>query len=431
MQPADPLLEHSARAQLLRDLVRVRLAVVPFLVAVALIVVVMDPAVWRWSLLAVALPALAVYSIYEWRQLGRTGPSRVETNVAVVASAQGVMALATGGLVSPVVVATFLIAFATSATGASTKLRVGIALGQVASFLAFAWIQTTGSLDRFVPELLAGMAIEGPAVGPWVVAGVYSALALATVALGGRVGAVLQRVYGEQIQQRDDVLALLKAHRDELTRLSSEVAHELKNPLASVKGLAALLTPKEEGKARTRWMVLRQEVDRMQDVVEELTTLTRPLLPLERQIVRGDRLLREVSELHAGMAAQRGVGIWLERSEPVSLLCDPRKVRQILTNLIQNGLEASPTGATLRLALSADGEAVHFEVVDAGPGLPEDVAERIFERGVTTKPKGSGIGLTLARTLARQHGGDVGLESMHPGCRARLSLPLGEGAATA
>ena len=125
----------------------------------------------------------------------------------------------------------------------------------------------------------------------------------------------------------------------------------------------------------------------------------------------------------AQMAAQRDVR--LERVGPASvpLRCDPRKVRQVLLNLVQNALEASAPRSTIRVALRVDEDVVRLDVDDEGTGLGAVELARAFDVGFTTKETGSGLGLALARGLVRQHGGELTLARREPrGCRASLTL---------
>jgi signal transduction histidine kinase len=100
-------------------------------------------------------------------------------------------------------------------------------------------------------------------------------------------------------------------------------------------------------------------------------------------------------------------------------------VKQVLMNLIQNAIEASPPGTAVEVMVLPPGpELVSVHVLDRGDGLDEVLSGRAFEAGVTSKPRGSGLGLTIARALARQHGGEVELASRAGGgCAAVLRLP--------
>jgi signal transduction histidine kinase len=123
------------------------------------------------------------------------------------------------------------------------------------------------------------------------------------------------------------------------------------------------------------------------------------------------------------MAAQREVR--LERGGPPSmpLRCDPRKVRQVLVNLVQNALEASAPRSTIRITLHAGEDEARIDVDDEGSGLGAVELARAFDVGFTTKTTGSGLGLALARGLVRQHGGELTLSRREPrGCRASFTL---------
>jgi signal transduction histidine kinase len=176
--------------------------------------------------------------------------------------------------------------------------------------------------------------------------------------------------------------------------------------------------------------VLRREVDRMQAILDEFLNFSRPLVPLAVGRCDVGELAREVGALHEGICHERGVALEV-REASVPVPCDPRKVKQILVNLVQNALEASPPGAAVELEAAAtlDGGA-RVRVLDRGRGLDPAMGDSVFTPGYTTKPRGSGIGLTIARSLARQHGGDL-LVSPRPGggTVAELSLPARPGLA--
>jgi signal transduction histidine kinase len=99
-------------------------------------------------------------------------------------------------------------------------------------------------------------------------------------------------------------------------------------------------------------------------------------------------------------------------------------VKQVLINLVQNALDAAPAGSAVTMEAVAAGGGAEARVLDRGRGLDAALGSKVFEPGVTTKQAGSGLGLTIARALARQHGGELHLEARPGGGTvARLSLP--------
>jgi signal transduction histidine kinase len=133
-----------------------------------------------------------------------------------------------------------------------------------------------------------------------------------------------------------------------------------------------------------------------------------------------------VAALHEGTAHERGVTVQVRVADAAQLRCDARKVKQILINLVQNALDASRAGSAVEIEVAGDGAGVRLRVLDRGAGLDPSVAARAFDAGVTTKPRGSGLGLTVARAIARQHGGELSLAPRDGGgCAAELVLPGG------
>jgi signal transduction histidine kinase len=252
----------------------------------------------------------------------------------------------------------------------------------------------------------------------------FLTLALIVVAqVGRRVSVGCTAILRRHLESRHE---LLKANSDrvrELTSLSAEIAHELKNPLASVKGLSALLAQNvTDGKGAERLRVLRQEVDRMQSVLEEFLNFSRPLVPLALVNCDAADIVRDVVALHEGLAQQKRVQLSSTELTATPLRSDPRKVKQILINLIQNALDASPPESNVTLTTEAVADKVMVRIADEGPGLDPEL--NVFDPGVTSKAGGAGLGLTIARALARQHGGELELASdAGGGAVATLTLP--------
>jgi signal transduction histidine kinase len=170
--------------------------------------------------------------------------------------------------------------------------------------------------------------------------------------------------------------------------------------------------------------VLRREVDRMQGILEEFLNFSRPLVPLNLRTIDLSRITNEVAGMHEGLCDMRNLRVELVTHAAVEVAGDPRKIRQILVNLLQNAIEACEPGARLWLRVAISDERAEVVIEDEGKGLDPAVAGRVFEAGVTNKREGSGLGLAVARGLARQHGGDIALAERSPrGCTATLTLP--------
>ena len=231
----------------------------------------------------------------------------------------------------------------------------------------------------------------------------------------------------EQLQAAQE--AALGEHRqraDDLTLMSGEIAHELKNPLASVKGLTQLLSRSVSGddaKTKERLEVLGREVARMQDIIEEFLNFSRPLTPLTRTAVDVEAVCGDVLSLHEAMAASLSVTLHSHLDDDLVVQGDSRKIGQVLVNLLQNALETAPPDSEVWVYARDDGDDVLLEVHDSGEGLPAPDIE-IFEPGITTKADGNGLGLTIARAIAQQHEGSLTLEDRSEGgCVARFSIP--------
>jgi signal transduction histidine kinase len=166
----------------------------------------------------------------------------------------------------------------------------------------------------------------------------------------------------------------------------------------------------------------------MQRLLDEFVEFSRPLVPLVLELEDALRVAEEVLDLFQGLARERQVTVSLSGA-PVDVLCDARKVKQILINLVQNAIEASSAGGLISVEIEEAPLEVRIRVADRGHGLSRDLGDRVFEAGVTTKARGSGLGLTIARSMAKQHGGALSLRPRDGGgCIAELVLPRGAGA---
>lgn len=257
------------------------------------------------------------------------------------------------------------------------------------------------------------------------------------VALGaGSIAMVLQDAYRAKlaaIAERDRLREVLL--RDEKLRaigtLVSGVAHELNNPLTSVIGFASELDSDDPQIRRKAAQVVREQAERCGAIVQNLSLLSSQQ-PQRQDALDVDELVARVARGFAPQLSAVGVDLHVDGAAPgATVLGDRVGLERILANLIGNALHAAPLGSRITVAVRRTRESIDLEVIDAGPGVPAWVAGRLFEPFFTTKPPGQGVGLglSMARSLARAHGGDLGLvpQGHGEGARFRLTLPLASG----
>jgi two-component system sensor histidine kinase HydH len=214
-----------------------------------------------------------------------------------------------------------------------------------------------------------------------------------------------------------------------LGKMAAGVAHEVRNPLSSIKGLATILGGKfpvgsqEEESAR----VLVREVERLNRAITELLDFARPL-PLRPQPLAVRRLLEDSLALVRTDAQALGIEIRIEVPDGLPLLAaDPDRLNQVLLNLYLNAIQAMEAGGTLTVtaSLAADGRRLILAVEDTGSGLEAGDLDRVFDPYFTTKAAGTGLGLTMVQKIVEEHGGQTAVTS-EPGrgTRVVVELPL-------
>jgi signal transduction histidine kinase len=210
-------------------------------------------------------------------------------------------------------------------------------------------------------------------------------------------------------------------------QLGASVAHEVRNPLTTIKLLVeAALRPRDpRALDREQLRVIHHEIERLEQTVQEFLDFARPPR-LQRR--KGDfrSLVRQATDLIQARAGQQGVSLTV-RLPPQAVLMqvDHDQVRTVLVNLLLNALDAMPRGGDLVVGLKAEPKTLHLTVADTGVGIPPDLRDRLFTPFLSTKPTGTGLGLCIGRRIAEEHGGWLHLDNRPDGgvC-ATLSLPL-------
>ena len=243
----------------------------------------------------------------------------------------------------------------------------------------------------------------------------------------GKLGTALNAML-EQIEGAFDERA---ATEERLRRFVADASHELRTPLTSIRGYAELwraggLRDGEDlGEAMRR---MEQEARRMGLLVDDLLLLARldQGRPLETAPLAFDRLVDDSVRDARAVEPERPIDVAVE---PVTVVGDDHRLRQVVGNLLANARLHTPPGTPVHVTLRATGDRARLEVADEGPGMPADEAARIFERfyradKARTRAKGgSGLGLSIVAAVAEAHGGRVSVDTA-PGRGARFVVEL-------
>lgn len=194
--------------------------------------------------------------------------------------------------------------------------------------------------------------------------------------------------------------------------VAAGVAHEIRNPLTSVKLLVQVAAQRHQVDALNgdHLRVIEGEIARIENIIQSLLDFAKPPEPNR---VRHDLrdTVRGAVDLVEARAKQCGISMLVTNAEsPAIIEGDPEQLRQVLVNLLLNGIESMPAGGTLQIATTAGGganSACQVAICDTGPGVPNELLERIFDPFFTTRDRGTGLGLAVSRRIVQEHGGDL------------------------
>ncbi|MBI1774320.1 MAG: stimulus-sensing domain-containing protein [Proteobacteria bacterium] len=211
----------------------------------------------------------------------------------------------------------------------------------------------------------------------------------------------------------------LWARLDAIERFAADVAHELKNPLTSVRSAietaVRLKDPEQQRKLMALVLEDVQRLDRLISDISQASRLDSELLRAEFEEVEIGRILAALVDVHGATRAPDAPRLVLEEGAGADLAVRgiERRLVQVFRNLIVNALSFSPPERTVTLAASGNAEEVMVTVEDAGPGIPEGKLDSIFERFYSERPKGekfgihSGLGLSISKQIVEAHGGGI------------------------
>lgn len=245
-----------------------------------------------------------------------------------------------------------------------------------------------------------------------------------------RTAVELREVY----QALQDNLEHVKraARMSALGHLSAGLAHEIRNPLASIEGAASIVEREPENVARRIEFlaIIREESRRLNGLVTNFLDFARPRAPALRPTeVRA--LIESVLTLLVQTSHRGDVRFRREIAPDLkNLRCDPEQMKQVLLNLVLNAMQAMPQGGEVVVDAAEEKGMLRIRVKDQGPGIPAADVDSIYDPFFTTKDTGTGLGLPVAYQIVQQHGGELTLEENGPaGACFAIRLPSSPGAA--
>ncbi len=237
---------------------------------------------------------------------------------------------------------------------------------------------------------------------------------------------MLKRLHKSERERDESIGRLLENERLVTTgQIVAGVAHEINNPLAGISGALAILQRKPE--MLERYLpLLQNEVERIAAIVAQLLDLSRAG-ELNKEAVELQTLTDEIMRICHLATKGKKIDLQLTGQAPaLSIRCDSRKIQQVILNLVINAADALDNCGQIRLRSYVEGDDFCFQVIDNGPGVPDQLKQQIFTPFFTTKAagKGTGIGLAFSLSTIEKHGGVLHLLETDSGACFEIRIPL-------
>jgi signal transduction histidine kinase len=241
------------------------------------------------------------------------------------------------------------------------------------------------------------------------------------------IGVLVEREFKARRKQQEAQLQVERTQKLSLAgQIAAGVAHEVKNPLATIKGAADILTDDDTSRAEREEFkeILQNEIKRIDTTVAEFLEFARPRETRLEYLNLTDTLRASLRQIE-NHARQRGLSIEARLQEDVKVRGDEEKLHQMMLNLVLNAVEASKKGDAIGVTLTKHNDSTRVEITDSGTGMDDADLKRIFEPFFTTKASGTGLGLAVVKTIVLGHGGDIAFESKkNHGTKVTVTLPL-------
>jgi signal transduction histidine kinase len=209
--------------------------------------------------------------------------------------------------------------------------------------------------------------------------------------------------------------------------MSSYVAHEIRNPLVTIGGFAKTLSrfTFTDAKIKVNIDIIIEEVKRLEKILNNITDFAKPSKPekIDAQIceiMENTCLLMEnyFQEKHITLQKKYGKGV-------PELPVDPTQIKQVFLNILMNAVESMPDGGKLDVNIESVDESIRIYIIDTGKGIQQGVLQNIYDPFFTTKPSGTGVGLSVSLKIIEDHGGTIdAISEQKKGTTMLLTLPI-------
>jgi PAS domain S-box-containing protein len=258
--------------------------------------------------------------------------------------------------------------------------------------------------------------------------GLQAAHAIERARLTDELGRKVASLEDATLELRKNQERLVQAERlSAIGEMAARVAHEIRNPLVAIGGFARSLLhrrPSHDASTRESLEIIVDEVRRLESIVREVLDFSRPIPPKIAPVDLA-KLVSEVIELLRWEMDQAGVGAWLDAEPGLKpAAADRDQLFQALVNVFRNAADSMPNGGTLTVRLHGLQHGLELTVNDTGIGMPPEVLAHVLEPFYTTKTNGSGLGLTIASQIVRDHHGEIKIDSRErEGTTVTIRLP--------
>lgn len=225
-------------------------------------------------------------------------------------------------------------------------------------------------------------------------------------------------------QKRTEELLRKSEKLTAVGQLAAAIAHEVRNPLTSLKGFTQLLQSQTSGENKEYYVIMLKELERIELISSELLVLAKPQAPrFESRNIKP--ILQDVVTLLESQAIMNNVQVVVDISNLLpSVQCDENQLKQVFVNIIKNAIEAMPDGGILHIQAKTNLQNVRIEFMDQGNGIPEEKIPKMGEAFYTTKEKGTGLGLMVTYKIIEQHKGFIEIKSeVGKGTTISVELP--------